>query len=288
MLEIIATEKTNDKILKIAFIGHYGETQENQLKSIYNLIAHIHKDKILLSRYLDYATRNWNTVNKGSLIYKLSPNRSANETEIIKQQKGIEKLCKFFKCNPIPITYYSCVNPKELFEIKGFDYNPMMYVDKSGGLADHGNIIFSGNNSEVYTHEIIHLYTNNLFPNINKFIDEGIATLMGGSGIYPYKWHRNKLAQFLKENKEYNLAEHTDAYERIYFESETSIPYMTSALILERTWRIYGKEKLVELLRSGEDLWTTYKTIGLTKNNINSELRKEIKLPLILTFDEAD
>ena len=280
LMEIIPTEKPSQKVVKIAFIGHNNETKENQLKSIYNIIANIHQDKVLFSRYLDFTTQKWETVTKGSLTYKISPNKIINDTEIAEQEKDIDKICNFFQCKPIAITYYSCINPKELFEIKGFDYNPMMYVDKTGGLADYGNIIFSGNNSEIYTHEIIHIYTSNLFPKIDKFIDEGLATLMAGSGKYSYEWHRNKLDKFLNENNDYNFAAHTDAYERIYFENETSIPYVTSALILERTLRVYGKEKLMELLKSENELWTTLKTVGLTKENINEELRKQIKLPL--------
>lgn len=280
LMEIIPTEKPSQKVVKIAFIGHNNETKENQLKSIYNIIANIHQDKVLFSRYLDFTTQKWETVTKGSLTYKISPNKIINNTEIAEQEKDIDKICNFFQCKPIAITYYSCINPKELFEIKGFDYNPMMYVDKTGGLADYGNIIFSGNNSEIYTHEIIHIYTSNLFPKIDKFIDEGLATLMAGSGKYSYEWHRNKLDKFLNENKDYNFATHTDAYERNYFEIETSIPYLTSALILERTLRVCGKEKLMELLKSENELWTTLKTVGLTKENINEELRKQIKLPL--------
>jgi len=281
LMEIIPTEKPSQKILKIAFIGHNEETNENQLKAIYNLIANVQQEKVLLSRYLDFSTEKWKTVKSESMTYKISPNKTINETEIENQQKDIDKICNFFQCKPISITYYSCVNPKELFEIKGFDYNPMMYVDKTGGLADYGNIIFSGNNSEIYTHEIVHIYTSNLFPKIDKFIDEGIATYIAGSGKYNYEWHRKKFDKFLSENKDYNFATHTDAYERIYFENETSIPYMTSALIMERTLKVYGKEKLIELLKSENELWKTLKTVGLTKENINEELRKQIKLPLI-------
>ncbi|MFZ4543702.1 MAG: hypothetical protein ACOYOA_06610 [Saprospiraceae bacterium] len=284
LMEIIPTENSRQKIVKIAFIRHNSRTQENQLKAIYNLIANCSQDKILFSRYLDYATEKWNTIHKEDLTYKITPNRSASETEIAAQQSDIEKIVQFFNCSRISITFYSCVNPIELFEIKGFDYNPMMYIDKTGGFADYGNIIFSGNNAEIYTHEIIHIYTSNLFPKIDKFIDEGLATFMAGSGKYNYEWHRNKLDKFLQENKNFNLAEHTDPYDRIYFENETSIPYLTAALIVERTWKIYGKDKLLELLKSERDLWATLKTVGLTKESINIELRKFIKQPLTVKF----
>ncbi len=285
LMEIIPTEKSNQKIVKIAFIGHNIDTKENQLKSIYNLIANIHPDKVLFSRYLDYITQKWQTETKGSLTYKISPNKTINETEIAKQQKDIDKICNFFQCKPIAITYYSCINPKELFEIKGFDYNPMMYIDKTGGLADYGNIIFSGNNSETYTHEIVHIYTNYLFPKINKFIDEGIATYMAGSGKFNYEWHREKFKKFLTENKDFDFKEHIDPYERLYFEEETSIPYLTAALILERTKRIYGDKKIIELLlKSEKEFWQMLSLVGLTEENINEELRKEIKLPLTAAY----
>lgn len=281
LMEIIPTEKLNQRIVKIAFIGHNNETQESQLKSIYNLIANIHQDKVLFSRYLDYTTQNWKTETKGSLTYKISPNKAINKTEIEKQQIDIDKICNFFQCKQIAITYFSCINPKELFEIKGFDYNPMMYIDKTGGLADYGNIIFSGNNSEIYTHEIVHIYTNNLFPKINKFFDEGIATYIAGSGKFDYVWHREKFDKFLTENKDFDFKEHIDPYERLYFEGETSIPYLTAALILERTKRVYGDKKIIELLKSEKGFWQTLSLVGLTHENINDELRKEIRLPLI-------
>mgnify|MGYP006961687197 FL=1 len=280
LMEIISTEKPSQKVVKIAFIGHNNETKENQLKSIYNIIANIHQDKVFFSRYLDFTTQKWKTVTKGSLTYKISPNKIINYTEITDQEKDIDKICNFFQCKPISITYYSCINPKELFEIKGFDYNPMMYVDKTGGLADYGNIIFSGNNSEIYTHEIVHIYTNTLFPNINKFLDEGIATYIVGSGKFDYAWHREKFDKFLTENKDFDFKEHIDPYERLYFEGETSIPYLTAALILERTKRVYGDKKIIELLKSEKEFWQTLNLVGLTQENINEELRKEIKLPL--------
>lgn len=280
LMEIFSTENEQLKVIKIAYIGHNPKTNENLIKSVYNIIANIENEKITFSRYLDFATKSWTNQKTESINYLISPDKKVNTEEIEKQKNEINQLCNFFQTEPINITYYSCVDPKELFKIKGFDYNPMMYVDKSGGLADFGNIIFSGNNSEIYTHEIIHIYTNNLYPKINKFLDEGIATYISGSGKFDYKWHRNKLNIFLKENPKYNFKNHFDPYERLYFENETSIPYLTSALICERTKRIYGKEKLLQILKSEDELWKTLKNVGLTEENINEELNKEIKLPL--------
>lgn len=284
LMEIIPSDNPSMKIIKLAYIGHHATTNENQLKSIYNFMAQIDGEKVFFSKYLDYASRQWASIVKGSVHYKISPNRKANPIQMEEQIKVIENVCQFFNTSPIPITYYSCRNAKEVFEIKGFDYNTMMYVDSTGGLADFGNIVFSGQNSEIYSHEIIHLYTQNLFPAIDKFIDEGIATYLGGSGHHDYAWHRNKLKFFLDKNPDYKIEEHMDPYERIYFEDQTSIPYLTAALICEMSINKFGKEKLILLLQSEKDLWTRLNEVGLTKQNIGLELRKAINQPVILPF----
>ncbi|RQO30938.1 hypothetical protein DBR32_09510 [Taibaiella sp. KBW10] len=280
LMEILPTGKEAQKIVKIAFIGYNESTNERQLKSIFNLIANIEGEIIRFSRYLDYATSSWRSHTAGSLHYKISPNKTVNKTEVRKQAREIKRLCAFFQTKPLHITYYSCINPKEVFEIKGFDYNPMMYVDQRGGLADFGDLVFSGNNAELYTHEVIHIYTKHLYPNINKFIDEGIATYISGSGLYDYAWHRHKLKKWLLENPEADFARFMDTYQRQYFEQETSIPYLTAALICERTYRMYGKEKLFALMKSEQDIWIILKEVGLNKDNINEALRQELSKPL--------
>ncbi|HLV50759.1 MAG TPA: hypothetical protein VKY44_02230, partial [Flavobacterium sp.] len=230
LMEVIPTDKPNQWIVKLAFIGHNSETKENQLRGIYNIIASKINNEIVLSRYQDFILESWQQTQKDSISYYISPLKKINEIEIAQQQKDIEMLCAFFNTKPIPLTYISCANPKELFEVKGFDYSPMMYVSKVGGLAEYGNIILSGNNSEIYTHEIIHIYTLNLFPNKHPFFDEGLATYLSGSGTFDYLWHKEKFKRFIQKNPDFKIENHMDdLYERLYFEEETSIPYLIAA-----------------------------------------------------------
>ncbi len=280
LMEILPTENPQQKILKIAFIGHHQETKQNQIKAIYNVVSENNSGKVVLSRYLNLATKNWQKHSNKSINYYISPNKKANQTEMFLQQKDIDFICRFFETKPIEITYFSCTSPKELFEIKGFDYHPMMYIDSSGGFADHGNIVFSGNNSEIYTHEIAHIYVRNLFPETNPFFDEGIATYMAGSGKFNYEWHRKKLEKLLTQNPTFDFTSQTDIYARNYFEKETPLPYLTAALVIERTLRQFGKNALNDLLDTKTDLWTSLKKVGLTKENFNKKLREEISQPL--------
>jgi hypothetical protein len=167
-----------------------------------------------------------------------------------------------------------------VFELKGFDYHPMMYIDTSGGFSQDRNIVISGNNSEYYTHEVAHLYMSHIFPSINPFFNEGFATYAGGSGKYNYTWQRSKLKKFVDENPDFKFEEHIDdPYERLYYDHETPVPYVIGALVCERTLRLYGKAKLFDLFRSNKSVYDTLKTVGLNTENINEELREELKLP---------
>lgn len=280
LMELVNVEE-NEKLIKIGFVGYNSESQESLIRAIYNVIAIKYNDNWILKRAMDYQTRDWSTVKNGSITYKLPKGKTQNQKEIKKQEVEITDICDFFSCSPIEITYYSCYNPKQVFEVKGFDYLPNMYFSQTGGMADFGNIIYSGNNSEYYTHEIVHIYTKKLFPNILNILDEGLATYIGGSGVYDYNWHRDKMAKYLNDTT-LDLVEHLNPYERLYINNETSIPYMIGALICERTNRIYGKEGLFELLNTVDDLWLKLNDYGLTKENFTKELKKELKLTTTL------
>ena len=278
LLEIIQPSDKNKRIAKIAYLGYNKITGEHQLKLIINLVVNIQEENIFFSNYLKLATTDWQQKKIRNLHYFITPNKIINKKEIKLQLKDINKIEKFFNSQQLPITYYSCKNPKEIFSIKGFDYHPMMYVDSTGGLAEFGNIIFSGNNSERYSHEIVHIYSNTLFPKINKFIDEGIATLLFGSGKQDYEWHRNNLKNYLTKNPDLDFLTYLSPYERNFIDDNTSLPYITAALICERTVRIYGKQTLFNILNADKDLLEILLAIGLHPQNINEELRKELLL----------
>lgn len=291
LMEIIPTDNENQKIIKIAYVGHNDKTNENIVKAIYNIVANKERSGIIFSMYLNYITKDWKETTVGRVKYKISPQscRTINMAEALKQKKEISELCDFFGTEPIPINYYSCINPVEVFQIMGYDYNPLMYVAKSGGRNEPGDNIISGNNSDYYMHEVVHNYIAHLFPSINSFLNEGFATLIGGSGKFDYEWHRNKLRKYLEEHPDFTFADHTtDTWEDLFIDKETQITYMLGALICERTLRLYGKEKLFEIFKSKKPLFETLTEVGLTKENLNEELRKEIKLPLTSVLHKRD
>lgn len=277
--EISTTDVPNKWIVKLAFVKTNIETKENETRVIYNIIANKIDNKIVFSKYQDYALKNWKQFQIDNILYFISPKKEINYSEVKQQQNDILRLCEFFNSKPFPLTYISCVDPIEVFQVKGFDFNPMMFVSKVGGLVEGKDVILSGNNSEVYSHEMVHIFTQNLFQNTNQFLDEGLATYLSGSGLYDYKWHKEKFKKFIKQNPNFQVENHmSDLYERLYFEEETSIPYLIAAIVCERTIRIYGKEKYFEILKSSDDLWISLEKVGLNLNNMNEEIRNELEI----------
>lgn len=276
---ILPTDNPNKWIVKLAFINNDEKTNEFKTRVIYNIIAHVIDEKVFFGKYQDYALESWKKVQRGAITYYISPKKEINETEVLQQQNDIDKLCDFFNSKPFPLTYISCTSPVELFEVKGFDFNPMMFVSKYGGLVEENSVILSGNNSEIYTHEMVHIYTQNLFPNKHYFFDEALATYLAGSGINDYSWHKAKFRKFMLQNSDFQVEKYMDdLYEKLFYEEETSIPYLIAAVVCERILRDYGKEKYFEILKSTDDLWTSLAKVGLNKENINDVIRKELKI----------
>lgn len=87
----------------------------------------------------------------------------------------------------------------------------------------------------------------------------------------------------------YNFSEHTtDTWEKFFIDKETQITYMLGALVCERTLRLYGKEKLFEILKSKRRLFETLADVGLSEEILNDELRREIKYPFSSPFQKKD
>lgn len=277
LMEIIPTNESDKKIVKIAYIGYNEETKSNLIKAIYNMIAVKKNGKVFFSKYIDYAVKDWLIKKEDNITYYISPSKKYNTEEVYKQKADIQLLSEFFETEKFPIFYYSAVSPEEVFKLKGFDYHPMMYVDTSGGFAENNDIIISGNNSEYYTHEVVHLYTSKLFPNIDPFFDEGIATYFGGSGKFNYQWQKEKLKKYLKENADFDILKY-NIYDRLYFEKETPLPYLVSAVLCEMIISKFGKERLFSVFKSGTSAKDGLMHFYQNKNNINMELRGFLQL----------
>ena len=275
LLEIIDIELDSVKLVKFACFKEMNDV--TSLMNIYNVLAVKSEGQYFFSRSLQYNTRNWTTYQHEDFTYVVSPERNFNIEEAKKQQVFKDSLMQFFGLDIPPITYYSCISPVELFEIKGYDYVANMYMSKSGGLAEvFSGIIFSGNDSERYDHELVHFFTRALFQHdMIPLFHEGIATYLGGSGGYSFTELKVKLWQYLNNHPNIELATMIKPYDRKHLlEDQLDAVYVVGALVCEYVMNEYGKEQLISLLDTSgnQDLWIALEKVNLNKENFSKKL----------------
>ena len=272
LMVIISTDTPHLFTLKIAFMEVQNESSAF-LKSIYNIMATVSDSSVTFSRYTNYITRDWFKTQVGSITYISSPNREFSMDEAKAQNQFTKKLSKFFKIPEIPITYFSCTNPDEIFTVKGFDYNFQMYRHSTAGLADFNNILYSGNNRDIYSHEVVHLYLNEVTGGkLNSLLNEGLATYIAGSSEICYADHRANLLAYINENPGFDFTKHLAAYDDFYIYEDTSVPYTIGALICELAFIQGGKELLMKVVTE-KDNSTVFELVGLSEENLNETLR---------------
>ncbi|MGB1218126.1 MAG: hypothetical protein ACPG5P_09625, partial [Saprospiraceae bacterium] len=226
LISISNTDEENTKQIKLKYTGIDSSDKVIELMT-FNFLVEKLNHEFKFKKILNHNTKNWERHKKGKINYIVSPKRKFKTEDAQKQMEYINSAVEVFEVEIDPITYYSCINPVEIFNIRGYDYCPQMYFAETGGLNETwDNTIFSGNNSERYDHEILHSFTRKKFGRkIHPFLDEGVCTFFGGSNQKPYIYHKSKLKEHLEQNPSFNLMDYLDPYTRLDLNEETSVSY---------------------------------------------------------------
>jgi len=270
--------------LKSVF-SHLDENNEIQIDNIITVYAKKIKDGFKLSSSTQYHRKIWDKRIIDNVTYYIHPEHKFNEVEAKKMSKFNDSISSLFEIPPLKFDYFTSNYSREIVQVLGHDYMPRMYrPEQTGGIADiNNNIIYAGNNSEYYPHELVHLYINEKANNYRHFlIEEGIATLFGGSSGYSLEWHLRKLNEFLSENPEYNL----DTIDKL----KTDIPngeyltdfrYVVGGLICKNIYDKEGMEGLFNAMESGRTNKDFYnlvlKKLDVKKENFGKYIKLEVK-----------
>lgn len=237
--------KENQYLIKLSFLGINNDNSEDHLLT-YTLISDKINGKYLFSNAVNYNSKNWNTQQVGSIKY-IFPNKINLERAEILNKFNID-FAKKFKSSVVPITYYKCYDPEQLFKLLGCDYIPNMYYSTSGGLAESWhNTLLAGNNSELYQHEVVHFYTQKLFPEYNRIVDEGYATYIGGSGGKDIKELAQVADEYLKANSKSDLIKLFTSFSRV--QGGVPFTYIASGLICKEIESKKGFESILQLFK---------------------------------------
>jgi hypothetical protein len=268
IVNVIRISNTPESYLvKFAFIGD-GEEGYKILKCMYNLVLTF--DQIGNFHFgvaLHYQTKEWKKFEKGNMLFVVSPNKEPNRREIRRSVKFSKNMARLFDTKPMNLTYYSCRNPIEVMKIKGYDYVPNMFFDTIGGMAE-ATVLYSGNNSEYYPHEIVHCYLAQRYSEGNWFVNEGLATFWGGTGGYTLDECLVPFKKFILENKDLDVE--TLLFSREDFQPHISTSYVLFGLISKMIFEKQGLDGIDDFVSQTKDD-TQQKLIEYIKETLESE-----------------
>ena len=273
LLEIIRTRIKYQYIIKLAYIGP-DTLKESTIKAIYNIIAVKQSDGFYKFRsMLGERTANWHTTTVGTItyIYKDKFDRELAEKS---NQFNID-IAKKFNTKPISIIYYKCKNAIELFNIKGFDYNTMMYIDTTGARVEGDNTIFAANNSEWYPHEFVHFYTpTDVNSPFQRIISEGYATYLGGSGGKPIEEALKTTNNFYKKYPHRDIL--TDLENEYRINGNMEVIYPIGRLICKLLDEKLGFEGIKQIFNDTDFYKAIERSLGIKKENLSVFLKTEL------------
>jgi len=138
-----------------------------------------------LSGALPRMTEPWARRTKGSITFWYAPGTKPNQAKIDSGAYFVDSVAMLFKV-PAPrhLDVYIGSSMDDVYRAIGIDFFPEPSGPglRSGGL-NIGSILLVGNSEigEAYFHEFVHSVLGPNLPQRNGFINEGVATWLGGS-----------------------------------------------------------------------------------------------------------
>jgi hypothetical protein len=272
----IVTHNDSVKTVSIGYI--HGESNgTGKLNCIQKIVI---KNGKIGSFLLNNPTKNVVKEKIGKILFIKERGIKSNQKQIDSLQKFNISLAKFLRTDTLNFVYVVAKNFAGIQKMRESQYSLLDdYADILQGEAEPWNkILYVGNGSFYYPHELVHLYTYHLFPlTKNSIFDEGLATYLGGSQSRSLSWHLKELKKYVSTDK-LNLGEFDDL---MFTYSITNIDYAVGGLICKLTYERKGFEGLKILFEAGETNENAYtaieKVLGVKKADLNAFLRKELQ-----------
>ncbi len=272
----IVTHNDSVKTISIGYI--HGEINGTaKLNCIQKVVV---KNGKIGSFLLNNPTKNVVKEKIGKILFIKERGLKSDYKQIDSLQKFNVFLAKLLHTDTLTFVYVVAKNFAGIQQMREPQFSYLDdYSDISGGEAEIWNkILYVGNGSFYYPHELVHLYTYHLYSLAKSPIfDEGLATYLGGSQSQSLKWHLKKLKTYIKGNK----IDLGDFDGLMFTEGITNIDYAIGGLICKLTYERKGLAGLKTLFEAGETNENAYqaieKVLGVKKQDLNSFLRKELQ-----------
>lgn len=198
---ILSVEKEGENYaIRTLFIaeGLEGIYKKSNPWCITKLYAVKENNQWKLKNALPILTQNWKRKTIGKIAFIYPPEHQFNQKLAKKTLEFCDSVAlKFHFPDWKPIDFYITKSGDEMGKLLGFDFYFIGYTTGMG--MNDKRILLSGFDSEWYPHELVHLIVEN--KNRHSMIEEGFATLLGGTMEKTFEERAKILAQQLAINK---------------------------------------------------------------------------------------
>ncbi|WP_046756200.1 hypothetical protein [Kordia jejudonensis] len=264
-------------------LAHVTDDNTIVLEAIISVYAKKVKGKYVLVNSSQYHKNVWEKKRVGNITYYIHPMHQFDEKDAANMNAFNVEIAKTFNTSPIPFDYFVSSYSREIVRLLGYDYMAKIYIPgQTGGAADIDNrIVYAGNNSAYYAHELVHIYTHELFPNGNHFwLNEGFATYMGGSGGNDLDWHIDKLKAYVLQNPDFEISLRTLRGYIPNGEHHTEFRYVIGGLVCKKVFEKHGMNAVIEGLRTvntNEDFLNFVKgKLGISHDDFSNYIKKVV------------
>lgn len=269
----------------ISSFSHLDKSGEIHLDVISSVYAKKVADKYLLISSAEYLKSIFEHRKVGKIDYYIHPFHTFKLAEAEQMNDFNIEMSKEFGVEPLEFDYFVASNARDISRTWGYEYMNRMYNPSGkGGVASWRNmIIYSGNNSAYYPHELVHLYTYHIVPKDPHFwVGEGIATFYAGTSTYSFHGHMLKLKEFLAKNSEYDLSDISKLKKTIpNGEHASDFRYVIGGLLMKNIYEKEGVKGLIESLKYGtsdEDFYQLLEDkLKVTKDGLDTYIKLEMK-----------
>jgi hypothetical protein len=265
-------------IVKVGFFVYKDEFY--YLNCIYNFIAIVENEEIMFANIREHNMIDFEKYEIEGISFYYEKESNFDNDEALKFSRINKNMAQFFNEEKIDFKYVKCKNINQCKKLVGYDFDMNMFDNNQNGAFTYPyyKLIFSGNNSFINTHELLHLYVKKKFGKTNMILDEGLATYFGGSKGYTLDYHLNKLKKHIEKND-------IDIYKLLFYDnyvldSNTSLLYTMGGLICKIVLEKCSKEELFFLLdsaKSNEELIEELEVLfDIDKSEFNIFFKKHL------------
>lgn len=240
------------------------------------------QNEVYFSSMVLLNSENWLERKTNSITYYF-PHKHVFSEDIGNEMERFHKeIASLFNMEQKEIRYYICDSYIEVRQLMGFDFEYNMFnMHSSGGLSDIRNgIIYSGNGSEYYPHELVHLYVPFWVGTgkINIWFKEGICTYLGGSRGYDLEWHIDVLKKYITNHN----PDLSDVNKLPFMLGDsTGVEYVIGGLMCKLAFEKGGMDAVKDLLLSGDHDGSFYEGInfvlGVERKDFPMFLKNELE-----------